>query len=234
MIRPHRVLGTVLLLAVVSCGDGLGQDRLAANWPDWQRIETGDLPAGWQFEEASPAFDAWIADVVVTQLATTDEATTVRFEDGEGGVLTVRLAALPVERFSPVLTRGDDVQVRVILAQGFEGVAKGLTVFDEAGRLLLLYDDGGYGSAFFTDESRAGLGVERSLRGTGSGNDWEPVDVTFRLDGESLVLAERQSGRLGQGGLVVSVVVSQEWTGELVTDADLSPLAYLVFRADGG
>jgi len=228
----QRAFRMVLLLAAAGCSDGQGQDRLSANWPEWQRIETGDLPAGWQFEEASPAFDAWIADVVVTQLATTDEATTIRFEDDEGRALTARLAALPVERFPPVLTQGDAVQVRVILAQGFEGVAKGLTVFDEAGRLLLLYDDGGYGSAFFTDEARAGLGVERSLQGTGSGNDWESADVTFRLGGESLVLGEGQSGRLGRSGLVVSVVVSQEWTGEPVTDADLSPLAYLVFRAD--
>lgn len=71
--------------------------------------------------------------------------------------------------------RGDAVRLVLIRREGFEGVAQGLTVYDRAGGLLLLYDDGGYGAA----------------------------------------------------------VVSREWTGPPMTDVDLSPLAYLVFRTDG-
>jgi hypothetical protein len=35
---------------------------------------------------------------------------------------------------------------------------------------------------------------------------------------------------LGETGLAISVIVSREWTGEMVIDADLSPLAYLISR----
>ncbi len=226
----------LLSLAVVlsACGsEGSGQDRLSANWPQWQRIEATQPPSAWQVEEASFAFDAWEASAIVTQLLVTPEATTLRFDDGNGDALEVRLAALPSERFVPTLVEGDAVRVTLIRQQGFEGVAQGLTVFDGAGRLLLLYDDGGYGAAYHDESARAGLAVERTLRGVGSGDEWESLDVTFHLDGESVVLAEGQSDRLGDTGVVVTVVVSREWTGQPMTYVDLSPLAYLVFRADG-
>ena len=134
----------------------------------------------------------------------------------------------------PTLVEGDAVRVTLIRQQGFEGVAQGLTVLDGAGRLLLLYDDGGYGAAYHDEGARGGLTVERTFRGISSGDEWESLDVTFRLDGDTVVLAEGESARLGDTGLVVTVVVSREWTGPPMTDIDLSPLAYLVFRTDGG
>ena len=232
--RPTGLCILSLAVLVTACrsGEGSSQDRLWADWPQWQRIEATQPPSAWQVEEASFAFDAWEASAVVTHLSATRDATTIRFDDGDGDVLEVRLAALPPERFQPALVEGDAVRFTLIRQQGFEGVAQGLAVFDGAGRLLLLYDDGGYGAAYHDEGARAGLTVERALRGLGSGDGWESLDVTFQLDGESVVLAEGQSARLGNTGLAVTVVVSREWTGQPVTDADLS-LAYLVFRTDG-
>lgn len=218
----------VLLTACIPEG-GRGQDRLSTGWPQWQRIEASQPPTAWQVEEASFAFDAWEASAVVAALATTGDVTTMRFEDGDGGVLDVRMAALPSGPFAPALAEGDAVRVSLIRREGFEGVAQGLVVRDGAGDLLLLYDDGGYGAAFYADGARADVGVSRSLRGTSSGDDWESPDVTFQLQGESVVCAEGESARLGDV-LAVTVVVSREWTGEPVTDADLSPVAYLIFR----
>ena len=103
-------------------------------------------------------------------------------------------------------------------------------MFDRAGRLLLLYDDGGYGPAYYDDDARAGLTVGRALLETGSRDGWASLEVTFELDGDSVVLAEGRSARLGNTGLVVTVVVSRQWIGPPMTDVDLSPLAYLVFR----
>ncbi len=167
---------------------------------------------------------------MVTGLSTTNDATTVRFDDGDGGVLDIRLAAVPSGPLAPALTEGDTVRLTLIRRQGFEGVAQCLVVRDEDGRLRLLYDDGGYGPAFYEDGARDGVEIRRLLRGTGSGDDWESPDVTFRLEDESVVLSEGESARLGETGLAVALVVSREWTGEMVTDADLSPLAYVIFR----
>lgn len=228
MRLPALALAILLTACVTeSCR---GQDRLSAGWPEWQWIEASEPPADWQVEEASFAFDAWEATTVVIGLSTTSDATTIRFDDGHGRGLDVRLPALPSGPLAPALAEGDTVRVNLIRRQGFEGVAQGLAVRDGAGRLLLLYDDGGYGPAFYEDGAREGVGVQRSLRGTGSGNDWESPEVTFQLRDESVILAEGESARLGETGLAVSVVVSREWTGEMVTDADLSPMAYLIFR----
>lgn len=225
-----QVLALAVLLTVCSPEEGRSQNRLAAGWPRWQRIEASPLPPAWQVEEASVAFDAWEASAVVAAVSTTDDATTIRFDDGDGGVLDIRLAALPSRLYTPALAEGDSVRISLIRRLGFEGVAQGLVVLDGSGQLLLLYDDGGYGAAFYNDGARAGLSVARSLRGTSSGDDWESADVTFQLQGESVVCAEGDSARLGESGLAVTVVVSREWTGQPVTDADPSPLAYLVFR----
>jgi hypothetical protein len=225
-------LSAMVALAAACMPDaGGGQDRLSTGWPDWQRIEANEPPATWQIEEASFAFDAWEASVVVTELAASTDATTIQVDDGDGGVLDVRLARLPSGALEPSLEEGDAVRVQLIRRQGFEGVAQGLAVRDGEGRLLLLYDDGGYGPAFYEDGARGGVAVNRSLLGPSSGDEWESRDVTFELEGESLVLAEGESARLGDTGLAVSVVVSREWTGEPPTDIDLTPLAYLIFRA---
>lgn len=236
--RIGRATGLCILsLAVVliGCGGGArgGRDSTLATWPEWQRIEATHPPSAWQIEEASPAFDAWEASVVVTQLSFSRDATTIRFDSADGDSLEVRLAALPVERFEPSMVEGDTVQVALIRREGFEGVAQGLTVFDRAGRLLFLYDDGGYGAAYYDEGARAGLTVERALRGIGSSDEWQSLEVMFQLGGDSILLAEGRSGRLDDTGLVVTVVVSREWTGPPMTDIDLSPLAYLVFRTDG-
>jgi len=228
--KPPRALTLALLLAACTSAGGSGQDRLTADWPEWQRIESGEPPSAWQVEEASFAFDAWETEAVVAELSTTGAATTIRSDDGEGDVLAVRLAALPSERFAPRLAEGDSVRFSLIRRLGFEGIAQGLTVRDAAGQLLLLYDDGGYGLAYYDEGPRDDIGVSRSLRGAGAGDEWESAEVTFQFEGESVVSAEGESVRLGRSGFVVSVVVSREWTGEPVTDLDLSPLAYLVFR----
>jgi len=202
----------------------------SAQWPEWQRVEAVGLPSAWQVEEASPAFDAWEASAVVARLSLSPDATTIRFEDDGGQGAEVRLAALPSERFPPTVIEGDTVRVTLIRREGFEGVAQGLAMYDAAGRLLLLYDDGGYGAAFHEAGVRGGLTVERDLRGAGTREGWMTRDVAFGVDGQSLVLAEGRSARLGDSGLAVTVVVSREWTGPPMTDVDLTPLAYLVFR----
>jgi hypothetical protein len=227
-----RCLTLALTVVVSACGPegGLGQNRLSTGWPQWQRIVVAEPPAAWRVEEASVTFDAWEASAVVTERSTTDVATTIRFDDGEGGVVDIRLAALPPGGPEPALAVGDDVRVSLIRQQGFEGIAQGLVVRDRDDGLLLLYDDGGYGSAFHADDARGGVGVRRALSGTGSGDDWVSHDVTFELDGETVICREGEAVILGASGLAVAVVISREWTGEPVTDVDLSPLAYLIFR----
>lgn len=224
------VLALSVFLAACLPGGGQSQDRLSSDWPDWQRIMTSEPPAAWQVEEASFAFDAWEASVVLSELMTDSDATTVSFDGGDGSVLDVRLAAFPSGSPAPALSVGDRVQLQLIRRQGFEGVAQGLVVRGENGLLLLLYDDGGYGPAFYEDAGRGEIAVSRSMRGQGSGDEWEPRDVTFELEGESVVCAEGEVARLGDSGLAVSVVVSREWTGEPPTDIDLTPLAYLIYR----
>lgn len=201
-----------------------------AGWPDWQRIETSELPEAWRVEEASPAFDAWEASTVVADLFTTNGATMIRLGDRRGNAVDIRLAALPSGKLEPALAEGDAVRLVLTRRQGFGGVAQGLTVRDPDGPLRLLYDDGGYGTAYNDDGTRGGVGINRSLSGTGSGDAWASRNVTFRLAGDSVVCAEGETGLLGESGLAVHVVVSREWTGEPVTDVDLSPLAYLIFR----
>lgn len=226
----HALL--VLLPAFLS-GCGGGVDDLSA-WPQWQRLESNLLPSAWRVEEASVAFDAWEALVVVTHLATSDEATVIRFDDGAGDTLAVRMPAMPSRLPAPELTAGDTVRLTLNHRQGFEGVAQGLTILDQAGRLLLLYDDGGYGPAFYDDAARAGLSVERTPARRGAADSWAIHEVKFQLDGHDVVLREGESGRLGESGLVVTVVVAREWTGPPMTDVDLTPLAYVLYRAVGG
>lgn len=209
---------------------GFGQDRLTADWPQWQRIETSELPEDWRLLQATVAFDAWEASGVVARLSTADGATAIRFDGGGGEILDVRLAALPSQELELALGEGDSVRFALTRRQGFEGVARGLAVREPDGALLLLYDDGGYGPVYNSDGARGGVGINRSLSGTGSGDDWASRDVTFRLAGDSVVCAEGETRRLGDSGLGVRVVVSREWTGDPVTDVDLSPLAYLIFR----
>ena len=77
-------LSAMVALAAACMPDaGGGQDRLSTDWPDWQRIEANEPPATWQIEEASFAFDAWEASVVVTELAASTDATTIQVDDGE-------------------------------------------------------------------------------------------------------------------------------------------------------
>lgn len=229
-VRAHRgIVMRVACLALLTMGCGSRGTDSSATWPQWQLIEASEPPSGWQMEEASPAFDAWQAVVVVSRLSFSENATTIRFAGGRD-TLDVRLAALPFERFLPTMVEGDTVRIDLIRRQGFEGVAQGLGVYDQGGRLLLVYDDGGYGPAFYEAGARGGLSVERELRGTGRIGAWTSRDVTFEVDGDSFVLGEGRSALLGRTGLVVTVVVSQEWTGPPMTDVDLSPLAWLVYR----
>jgi hypothetical protein len=226
-----KKLCTIVFVAC-ACGGEASQVSFSEDWPQWQRIESSEPPATWQVEEASPAFDAWEALVVVAEVATEGEATSIRFDDGHRGVLDVRMPALPSGQIAPDLAAGTAVRVTLTRAQGFEGVAHGLVVRSApTGELLLLYDDGGYGPAFAEDGARAGVGISRALRGARTGDEWESRNVTFTLGGADVTLAEGESARLGDSGLAVSVVVSREWTGEPPTDVDLTPLAYMVFRA---
>ena len=220
---------------VTGCSGGANNvgAEISSTWPEWQRVEASEPPLAWRVEEASPAFDAWEALAVVSELTAHDDVTLIRFEDGVGDSLEVRLAAIPSAPAVPTLSAGDTVRVTLIRREGFEGVAQGVTVYDQADRLLLLYDDGGYGAAFYDDGARAGLGVERTSSVSGAGEGWAALDVTFKLDSDSVVLSEGQPGRLGDTDLVVTVVVSREWIGPPMTDVDLSPLAYLVFRSGG-
>ncbi|NNF27042.1 MAG: hypothetical protein HKN73_07480 [Gemmatimonadetes bacterium] len=165
------------------------------------------------------------------RIAAFGDATVMVFEDRGGEALELRLPAIPTARFEPTLRVDDTVRVSLIRREGFEGVAQGMTVFDRAGRLLFLYDDGGYGAAFFGDEPRAGLAVDRGPPASGRGEGWATVEVLFRLGADTVVVSEGQHARLGRTDLVVGVVVSREWTGPPATDVDLSPLAYLAFRA---
>lgn len=226
----------IVLLAVAHTGCSRGARGSGAGvssaWPAWQKIEATQPPSAWRVEEASLAFDAWEAMAVVRQFSTAGDAAVMRFDDQDGGLLELRLAALPASRFVPALSVGDTVRVTLIRREGFEGVAQGLTVFDRAGQLLFLYDDGGYGSAFFGDESRAGLGVERRTSVGGEGEGWAAVDVTFRLGRESVVLGEGEHARINGTPMVVAVVVSREWAGPPMTDVDPRPLAYLAFHAE--
>lgn len=233
--RPTGLWIIVLAALLTGCGGGASSNRadFSSTWPQWQQIEATQPPSAWQVEEASFAFDAWEALAVVTKLSAFDDATVIRFDDEAGNALEVRLAAIPSAPYVPTLAAGDTVRVLLIRREGFEGVAQGLTVSDRAGQLLLLYDDGGYGAAFYQDGARAGLGVEQASNAGGAGDKWATVDAKFQLDGDSIVLGEGQFGRLGGTGLVVMVVVSREWTGPPMTDVDPSILAYLVFRADG-
>ena len=228
-LLPLAVPALLVLSAACMPDAGRSQDRLSSDWPNWQRIAVNEPPVAWQIEEASFAFDAWEASAVLSELATDADVTTLRFEGGDGTLLDVRLVSLPSTP-AAVLAEGEVVQVQLISREGFEGVAQGLVVRDGEGRLLLLYDDGGYGPAFYEDAARGGVGVSRSLRGASSGDEWESPEVTFELGGQSVVLAEGESARLGDTGLAVSVVVSREWTGEPPTDIDLTPLAYLIYR----
>ena len=233
-IMPGSRLGPIVVASVTvstACltdGD-LDGDRLSSDWPDWQRIEATELPEAWQLEEASVAFDAWEAAVVITELSTDSDATTIGFEDADGNAVQVRIAQVPT-RPQPDVAVGEPVRVQLIHRQGFEGIARGLAVRDDDGGVLLLYDDGGYGPAFYEDGARAGVSVTRSLRGPDSGNSWESPDVTFGLAGESVTVEEGETVRLGESGLGVSVVVSREWTGSPPTDVDITPLAYLIYR----
>lgn len=229
---PIRLPSLALVVALTACvgEEGRSQDRLSAGWPQWQRIEASQPPTAWQVEEASFFFDAWEASAVVVELSTTGDATTIGLDDGAGGVLDVRIAALPSGSMAPVLAEGDVVHVSLIRRQGFEGIAQGLVLRSDDDQLLLLYDDGGYGAALSGEGVLGEVGVSRSLRGTRSGGDWESRDVTFEIGGASFNCAEGGSVRLGMTDLAVKVIVSREWTGEPVTDADLTPLAYLVVR----
>ncbi|NNF29090.1 MAG: hypothetical protein HKN73_17835 [Gemmatimonadetes bacterium] len=224
-----------LLVATVQagCTGGGGGDgtNLTSALPTWQRIEATQPPPSWRVEEASPAFDAWEAEAIVLRIAALGDATVMGFEDLHGEALELRLPAIPTARFEPTLRVDDTVRVVLTRWEGFEGVAQGLAVFDRVGRLLFLYDDGGYGAAFHDAEARAGLSVERMSPTDRRGEGWATVDVAFRLAGESVLVAEGRYARLGQTDLIVGVEVSREWIGPPATDMDLNPLAYLAFRA---
>ena len=227
LLRSFAVIAAAIPFGACDSGDVGGQDPFAVGQPQWQRIESSEPPAAWRVEEASISFDAWETSAVVTGLSSTDAAAAIRFDDGDGGVLDVRLASLTSGPFEPAVAEGDSVHVALIRQEGFEGVARGLVIRDRGGRLLLLYDDGGYGNALHDEGARGGVDVTRSLRGPGSGGGWESRPVTFRLGRESVVCAEGESARLSS--LSVAVVVSREWAGEAPTDVDVSPLAYLIF-----
>ncbi len=220
----------IVVTAGCSSGGDFGRDRLSSDWPRWQLIEVDAPPEAWRVEEASVVFDAWETTAVVTELSIQTGATEISFQDADGNALDVRLAPLRPGRLELSLARGDAVRVQLIHHQGFEGVSRGLAVRNGEGRLLLLYDDGGYGPAFYEDGAREGISVTRSLRGSDTGNAWEPRPVTFELAGEAVTLEEGETSRLGGWGLAVSVVVSREWTGSPPTDVDLTPLAYLIYR----
>lgn len=227
----HVLLRVLLFVVFLTGCDGGGADS-SSEWPEWQLLETTGLPSSWRMEEASPAFDSWNATVIVTRLSAGVAATEVQFE-GEGGTLDVRLAAFPAGSPHPSLSVGDTVRLTLIRRVGFEGVAHGLTLLDSSGQLLLLYDDGGYGPAYFDSVGRGGVHVERSPDQGGSSETWAAVPVTFGVGGDSVLVAEGEFDRLRESDLVVAVVVSREWMGPVMTDVDLTPLAYLVYRPSG-
>jgi len=233
IVSGSRIRRAVLASLAVSTAcllDGdLDRDRLSRDWPDWQRIETTELPEAWRLEQASVAFDAWEATVAITEISTDADATTIGFGDADGNSVQVRIARLPA-RPERDLAEGDRVRMQLIHRQGFEGVARGLAVRGHDGRVLLLFDDGGYGPAFYEDGVRGGVSVTRSLRGPNTGNSWESPDVTFQMVNQSLTIEEGETARLGDSGLAASVVVSREWTGAPPTDVDIAPLAYLIYR----
>lgn len=226
-----RFIAAASVLTLAACGPdgGLGQDRLTSEWPTWPLIATTDLPASWRFEEASPAFDAWEAEVGVRAIETA-ETTTFSFADTSGTTLEVRTAAVTRGSLTPSVSVGDSVVARLVEWQGFEGVARALFLMTADHDLLFLYDDGGYGPGVESTESRFGIEVVRTLTGPRAGASWERRDVTFRWGTDSAVLAEGETGRIGDSDLAASVVISREWTGEPPTDVDITPLAYLLFR----
>lgn len=218
-----------LILAACGPGGSLGQDRLTSDWPTWQLIATSELPGAWRIEDASPAFDAWEARVVVRAVETTN-TTVFTFAGPDGATLDVRTAAVPEGSLTPSIAVGDSLVARVIERQGFEGVARALALLTSNYDLVFLYDDGGYGPGVESTESRFGVEVARELMGSGTGDSWERRDVAFTFSTDSVVLAEGDTGRIGSSGLAASVVMSREWTGDPPTDIDLTPLAYMIFR----
>jgi len=223
------VVTGALILAACGPDGGLGQDRLTSQWPTWQLIATTELPGAWRVEEASPAFDAWEATVVVRAIEATS-TTLFTLVGLDGARLDVRTAPLPDGSPTLSVAVGDSVVARVVERQGFEGVARVLALLTSDYDLLFLYDDGGYGPGVESTEARFGVEVARELMGSGTGDSWERRDVTFVLGPDSVVLTEGASGRIGRSGLAASVVMSREWTGEPPTDIDLTPLAYMLFR----
>lgn len=226
-----RFIAAASVLTLAACGadGGLGQDRLTSEWPTWPLITTTELPASWRFEEASPAFDAWEAEVVVRAIETA-ETTTFSFVDADGATLDARTAAVLRGSLTPSVSVGDSLIVRLVEWQGFEGVARALFLLTSDYDLLFLYDDGGYGPAVAPTESRFGVEVVRTLTGPRTAANLERRDVTFGWGADSVVLSEGETGRIGGSELAASVVVSREWTGEPPTDVDLTPLAYILFR----
>ena len=227
-----RFIAAASVLTLAACGPdgGLGQDRLTSEWPTWQLIVTTELPETWRFEEASPAFDAWEAEVVVQAIETAETTTVFSFADHEGTTLDVRTAAVPGGALAPSVSVGDSLIARLVEWQGFEGVARALFLLTSDYDLLFLYDDGGYGPGVQSAESRFDVEIVRALTGSRTGASWERRDVTFARGADSVVLAEGETDRIGDSELAGSVVVSREWTGEPPTDVDLTPLAYLLFR----
>jgi len=218
-------------MALTSCEavETPGQDPIVSGAPQWPRLDTSDsIPEAWRFEEASPAFDLWSSEVSVTSLERWGRGSRLGLEDAQGRTVEVLLPTLPVERL--VLAVGARVRADLLTRIGFEGVARGFSLRDEGGRLLILYDDGGYGPAYQNAAERSGLEVSRELQGPDGDGRWEPRDVRFSVDGHAALVSEGESGVLGESGLEARVVVSREWRGEPPTDLDLTPLAFLVYR----
>lgn len=225
--RAHRARAPIFALLTVATACLAPEGDLSTAWPEWQRITFDSVPAAWQLEEASPAFDAWQATTQLSVMSRDGLALLV-FSDDRGRSLEVTTPALPRILETPGT---QPVQLTLIERQGFEGLARGITARDTTGALLFLYDDGGYGPAFYDARERDGVAVDRELTGPGSREAWAARAVTFGFQGASVTLAEGEDGAIGSTGLRARVVVSREWTGAPPTDVDLTPLAYFLYRA---
>jgi hypothetical protein len=256
-MRPLALAALAFVLAAaLLLPHARAQDPLTEGWPRWPRLVTSTPPEAWGQGGAggvaawqatarlSAVEDATLADADVARrvveratgpaVGASDDGpafarTLLRFEGEGGAVLVAAVPALPADGpFARALAAGQQVQVRLARRQGFGGAARGLTVRGADGRLLLLFDDGAYGAAFEGPGERDDITLERP---EAPGADaWVKVPVTFHRGADQARVEEGAPAALGRSGLAVLLVVSRQWTGPAVMDADTSPCAWVVYR----
>jgi hypothetical protein len=240
---------TLPLLILLAACTTVGAEDFGEGNADWPKLIAGATPEGWSRDDDRREVVRATVTVTHREEVELDAAETMlrvgaspskgvgaggvqprtllTLTDAEGSSLSVALPRLPKDCRLPNET---SLSLTLYRRQGFGGTAGGLVLQAADDQLLLLYDDGGYGSALQGDAEALGLDVAAS-KATPNGGWVQTVLRVRASDGASVEAPEGDPVDLGGTGLRVWTLACREWTGGAITDADTSPTAYMIYRA---